>query len=484
MRPARRDLVPDPVQLGRAGASRPTNAPLRRPHDRSGQRHRRRLRLRRSASRPARRPRPTLTGGVHGLAGAARLGIVVEDRACSSTSAGVGSRPSSSASSVLVSAEDAQRVGLAAVAVQGDHQPPGEALAQRVLVDRALELADRLAVAAEGEQGVEAGLQRLQAQLVPAHGGRAAPSPRRRRRRARDRATRRARPRGGRAPRPGRRPARRGPSATRSSKRAASSELAIDGEHVAGSLAAQQLRVAERPAQQRDVALQRVDGRRRRVARPDVVDEPVDGDDLAGDERQAGEHGPLAWTAERHRLAVALGRDRPEQPDVERRRRRVRPSASPRRHGSHSTDLRPSDTVGERSAPVSSVPPVGSRHFRAGVVIAVGRERRPGAGVRAGRRARAVAAAPGRAGDGRGARRRGLARARRGDRARARRRRAGRRAPRVGRSTSGPTDVVGGGRPPRPGAPVVLLPHPRRRRSSRRPTAASSGRGSGSSRRG
>ena len=69
----------------------------------------------------------------------------------------------------------AQRVGLAPAAVEGDHQAAGEPLAQRVLVGRALELADRLAVPAEGEEGVEAGLQRLQAQLVPAHGRRPGP---------------------------------------------------------------------------------------------------------------------------------------------------------------------------------------------------------------------------------------------------------------------------------------------------------------------
>ena len=117
----------------------------------------------------------TLTGGDHGLAGAARSGSWLRIRACSSTSSGVGSSPSSSASSALRLAEDAQRVGLAAAAVEGDHQPPGEALAQRVLVDRVLELGHRLAVAAEREQGVEPGLERLQAQLVPPHRRRARP---------------------------------------------------------------------------------------------------------------------------------------------------------------------------------------------------------------------------------------------------------------------------------------------------------------------
>ena len=55
-------------------------------------------------------------------------------------------------------------------------------------------------------------------------------------------------------------------------------QSAIDGEQVPRPLATQQLRVAECPAQQRHVALQRVHCRRRWIARPDIVDQPVDGD--------------------------------------------------------------------------------------------------------------------------------------------------------------------------------------------------------------
>ena len=191
----------------------------------------------------------------------------------------------------------AQRVGLAAAAVQGDHQAAGEPLAQRVLVGRALQLADGLAVTAEGEEGVEAGLQRLQAQLVPAHRGRPGPLL------VDDVGEGRTVPLGqtGLDVRQGAVGvgAERGAGLGDAVLEAGGVEdAAVDGQHVAGPLPAQQLRVAERPAQQRDVALQRVHGRGRRFAGPHVVDQAVDGDDLSADERQAGEHGPLAGTAE------------------------------------------------------------------------------------------------------------------------------------------------------------------------------------------
>jgi hypothetical protein len=46
---------------------------------------------------------------------------------------------------------DLERRRLAAAAVQGEHQLPPEALAQRLLRDEALELGDQLGVAAEGQ---------------------------------------------------------------------------------------------------------------------------------------------------------------------------------------------------------------------------------------------------------------------------------------------------------------------------------------------
>ena len=234
------------------------------------------VRRSRSAVGRRRRRRPLR----HRQRGAARLGSWLRIAVCSSDSSGVGSRPSSSASTARVRGVHAQRVGLAAAAVEGDHQAAGEPLAQRVLVGRALQLADGLAVTAEGEEGVEARLQRLQAQLVPAHRGRPGPLL------VDDVGEGRTVPLG----QPGLdvgRSAVLGSSSQRGAglgdavlEAGGVEDVAVDGQHVARPLPAQQLGVAERPAQQRDVALQRVHGRRRRFAGPHVVDQPVDGDDL------------------------------------------------------------------------------------------------------------------------------------------------------------------------------------------------------------
>ena len=75
---------------------------------------------------------------------------------CSSCcSCSPGSRPSSSANAAPGPLVRRQRVGLAAVAVQGDHQQRPQALAQRVHAHERLELADHVAGGAEIEPGGE-----------------------------------------------------------------------------------------------------------------------------------------------------------------------------------------------------------------------------------------------------------------------------------------------------------------------------------------
>ena len=56
-------------------------------------------------------------------------------------------------------------LGLAPGAVQGEHQLSAQALAERMLLDHPLDLADQLGVAAEGEIGGEAILDRGETQL-------------------------------------------------------------------------------------------------------------------------------------------------------------------------------------------------------------------------------------------------------------------------------------------------------------------------------
>ena len=255
---------------------------------------------------------------------------------------------------------DAQGVGLSPAAVEGHHQPTGEPLAQRVLVGRALELAHRLGVAAEREQRVEAGLQRLQPQLVPADGRRSGPLlvghvgehgtvPLRQARLEVDQRSLRI---GG----------QRGAGGGDAVLEAGGVEpVPLDGQDVPRSLASQQQRITEGPAQQGDVALQRVDGGRRRIAGPDVVDQPIDGDDLSAHQGEPGQHGPLAGPAEGQWLAVALGGDGAEQADVERRRALPVRSHRSRRHPADSTA---SAGSGPSSRPVAGHPRRGRRAGR------------------------------------------------------------------------------------------------------------------------
>ena len=128
-----------------------------------------------AARRTARACSATSTGGVHELAGGASSGSWL--RICGLQAGEVRCRVEAEllGQHLPGTREGPEGVDLAAAAVEGEHEAPGEALPQRVLVHRALELGDRLAVAAEVEQGVEAGLQRLEAQLLPAHHGRPGP---------------------------------------------------------------------------------------------------------------------------------------------------------------------------------------------------------------------------------------------------------------------------------------------------------------------
>ena len=62
-----------------------------------------------------------------------------------------------------------ERLGLAPVAVERRHQLRPQPLAQRVLADEALEVADQPPVAAERELGLDAQLERRGAQLLEPH---------------------------------------------------------------------------------------------------------------------------------------------------------------------------------------------------------------------------------------------------------------------------------------------------------------------------
>ena len=87
---------------------------------------------------------------------------------------------------------DLQRLGLARRAVEREHQLAAQPLAQRVLGDQRLQLADQVRVPAGGEVGVDALLERRRAAAPPAARARLARTARRRDRRTAARATARA----------------------------------------------------------------------------------------------------------------------------------------------------------------------------------------------------------------------------------------------------------------------------------------------------
>ena len=77
----------------------------------------------------------------------------------------------------------------------------------------------------------------------------------------------------------------------------------------------------EDPAQVRDVGLQRRGGRGRRLAVPELVDEPVDGDDPPRLEQEQREQGPVFGRAELDRAALGDHRERAEQRELQTFRR-------------------------------------------------------------------------------------------------------------------------------------------------------------------
>ena len=121
-----------------------------------------------TAARRRRRPRG-IAAGVGRWPGRGRglsAGSCLRIASCSSRSAGLGSIPSSSTSSPARLAVQLKRLGFAPAAIQGEHPRRAQALAQRMLGRQRLELGDQRGVTAEREIGVDADLQRLQAQLL------------------------------------------------------------------------------------------------------------------------------------------------------------------------------------------------------------------------------------------------------------------------------------------------------------------------------
>ncbi len=93
-------------------------------------------------------------------------------------------------------------------------------------------------------------------------------------------------------------------------------ELTVaDPDEVAGGLRQDQI-PAERLAQLGDVHLERRPGGLREVRHPELVDEPVAGDDLVGVQQQGGEQGALLRAAEPQDPAFFPDLERPEDPKL------------------------------------------------------------------------------------------------------------------------------------------------------------------------
>ena len=174
-----------------------------------------------------------------------------------------------------------QRLRLAPRAVERPHQLRAEPLAQRVLLDERLELADEIGVPAHFQLGVDAVLECREPGLLQPAGLVA------RERLEGEIVQRGAAPQG--QCRAELLPALARFRATclgRQPLEAREVEaLGIDPQDVAGRLGHDRLR-ADRLPQPRDVVLQRRSGRLRRLRSPHLVDQPVGGDELVGVQQQ------------------------------------------------------------------------------------------------------------------------------------------------------------------------------------------------------
>ena len=212
-------------------------------------------------------------------------------------------------------------VGLTAGPVQRQHEEAGEALAQRRGRDEGPELPDDLGVPAESQLGPDEVLGRGHAHLPePGALGLGEPEV--------------GELRQGRAPPQGQRPAQRrrrplgrrhqvGAGLPHDVLEAGRVDLApVDPEHVAG-LSCLEHRVAvpgngfrrQRPAQLRDVGLQRVGRARGWVFTPQHVGQQVPRDDAVGVDEEHGQHGPHLGGADVDGATVELDLQRAQEPE-------------------------------------------------------------------------------------------------------------------------------------------------------------------------
>ena len=202
-------------------------------------------------------------------------------------------------------------LGLTAAAVQAQHEPRAQPLAQRMCVDEPLELADELGVATERRVGADAVLERAHALLLePRAGGlrerlvgeigerRTAPHPERvaellRGHRGWHRIGLRHEP-----------------------LEARHVELvALDAQQVAGRLGDEPA-VPEHAADPGHGHLEALGQRRGRLVPPELVGEPIGGHHTVGVQQEDREQRALPGSAERERAIVIADLQRAEKPEI------------------------------------------------------------------------------------------------------------------------------------------------------------------------
>jgi hypothetical protein len=204
-----------------------------------------------------------------------------------------------------------ERLGLASAAVEGDEPQALEALTQRVLAGQRLELDDHLRVPPQGEVGLDAVLERGEAHFLEP------PDLVLREGLVGEVGQRRSAPERECLLEPRRRSGRLLVAGLLDEGLEARRVERVDPQGVAGRLS-NQCAVAEHPSQPRDVALNVLRRGRRRPLSPELVDEPVDRDDLAGAQEQDREQGARLAGRKLERPVVARDLERAQDAELER----------------------------------------------------------------------------------------------------------------------------------------------------------------------
>ena len=311
----RRERTSRPAAVARSATPARGASPAARPR-RAAPRAARRSKAGRARSGPA--PR-AVAWRLHRASRAGSWFRIARSSSCSSRP---GSIPKPSTSLAPRRAVDVERVGLAARPVQGEHQPQANGSWSGCCAASSLELADELAVPAEGELRVEALLERRQQDLLQPPGresGRTARARGLQARAPRQRASASRCSSNGRlglaaSPAPG--PPPRSAARTASGRAARPRRWSTYPGARVSSLASSPSALAELG----DLA---VHLRRRRDGRApgvELVGEPVDRDDPVRVQEQDRERRSLLRPAELNRPVGSDDLERPQDPELEHRR--------------------------------------------------------------------------------------------------------------------------------------------------------------------